>query len=124
MLEPLRREELKAAPAVKASPKSSYPHRHLAAAARTGSLWPVAPSNGVCINGAHMEWIITPLLFFASFAALLILLVSAIAVSIWALCDLLRTVFGLPGALIGHRKRRLEQMRLRTDLNLLKRAGV
>jgi hypothetical protein len=65
-----------------------------------------------------------PLLFFGSFAALLILLASASAASIWGVFSFLRAIFGLPRGLRELRTRRLETLSIQMELNRLKRAGV
>jgi len=70
-----------------------------------------------------VELLLFPLMLFASFSALAVLLVSAVAVSIWALGSFLRAMFEVPLALLEYKKRRLKREALRVELNRLKRAG-
>lgn len=71
-----------------------------------------------------MELVLYPLLFFGSFGALVILLMSATAAALWILRSFLGAMLDLPLALLEYKKRRLERDALRSDLNRLKRAGV
>lgn len=71
-----------------------------------------------------MDLILYPLLFFGSFGALVILLVSAVGTFIWAAFSLLRAIFGVPQGLRELRTRRLKRCAIQADLRFLKRAGA
>jgi len=71
-----------------------------------------------------MELLLDPLMFFASFSAMAVLLASAAAAAMWTVLSFLRAIFGLPRALRELRTRPRRRRALQAELNLLKRAGV
>lgn len=72
----------------------------------------------------RMELLLDPLMFFASFSAMAILLASAAVAALWTALSFLRAIFGLPRGLRELRTRPRKRRALQAELNLLKRAGV
>ena len=68
-----------------------------------------------------MNLLLDPLLFFASFGALAVLLVSATITAVWAAFSFIRAIFRFPRAL---RELRMRPRDRQADLNRLKRAGA
>ena len=71
-----------------------------------------------------MSLLISPLLFLASFGALLVLFASAIAAAIWLIVSFFRAMIGFPRAVRELRMVIRDRGALQADLNRLKRAGV
>jgi hypothetical protein len=71
-----------------------------------------------------MTLFLYPLLFFASFSAMAILVASAIAAAIWTVLSFLRAMFGFPRALRELRTAPRDRLAIQAELNRLKRAGA
>ena len=71
-----------------------------------------------------MDLLLYPLLFFASFGAMAVLIGSATAAAIWTVLSFLCAMFGFPRALRELRTQSRDRRAIQADLNRLKRAGA